>query len=150
MRFLIVVLLLGACGGKDHEGTGVEPENFFAVIYGQVVDDEGNGIANAQVRATSFRQCGDTAAVGGGTTRSSTGGRYSVRVIYPAPERVCVTVLATPPSQALLSDSVVLPNVLFARVPSDSVSQTLTLRVPGGGGGGGPINPRPISRNLEE
>lgn len=150
MRFLMVALWLSACGGKDHESTGAEPENFFAIVYGHVVDDEGTGIVNAQVRATSFAQCGDTAAAGGGTTRSSTGGRYSVRVTYPDPERHCITILATPPSQALLTDSVVLPNVLFARVPADSVQQVLTLRLPGGGGPGGPVNPRPISRKLEE
>lgn len=143
MRLLIAVLLLSACGGKDHDIIDAEPETFFAIIFGTVVNDEGLAIANAQVRATSFAVCGDSLSVGEGTTRSTEEGRYSVRVTATAAKAHCVQLFATPPSQALLRDSVQLGEVRFARVPTDSISQLLVLRQPGGGPGG-PINPHPV------
>ena len=144
MRLLIAVLLLSACGGKDHDTLDAEPESFFAVIFGRVVNDDGVGVVNAQVRATAFATCSDSTSVGDGTTRSTADGRYSVRVRASAATRHCVRLFATPPSQSLLPDSVQLDEVLFARVPGDSVQQGLTLRLPGGGGPGGPINPHPV------
>ena len=132
-----LVLAFSACGSEDLNEP--QDEEHFAVIYGRVTDTEGVGVANAIIQGSSYATCASTSPVGSESTSTGSNGNYRIRIDYPDALRHCVVLQALPPLSAptLLGDTIEIPDVQFARVPTDSIQRNIvfTLRPSGGGGG---------------
>ena len=137
---LILALATVACGSEDLS----EPQDdeTFAIIYGRIIDTEGLPVANANITAVAFATCASTTSIGTETSTTNANGNYRVRVENSDTNTGCVELRAIPvaTNTTLIGDTLVIENVQFKEVPTDSILRNINFALRGSGGGG-PGNP---------